>query len=181
MTNGWKIAGSKQGYDSDEFLRVRPECNLRVRLIGQPVKVVRVFSNGKKCVVVDNEHVGQQLKQKYPHIVGNLSVRFASWCIDRDTNTMKILDMPRTVARAFGSRAKILNKEIAGISEGCDWVIGTNGRTGKVVVYHVAYFEETPLTQAERKMVEAKMDDKDGYDLEKVFKSYPLEEAEVQL
>jgi hypothetical protein len=150
-------------------------------LIGDPVKVVKVFTKDKKCIVVDNEHVGQQLKQKYPHIIGNLSVRFACWCIDRDANTMKILDMPRSVARAFGSRAKVLNKEIAGIKEGCDWVIGTNGRTGKDVVYHVAYLEETPLTQAERKMVEDKKADKDGYDLEKVFKSYPLEEAEVKL
>jgi hypothetical protein len=116
----WKITGSKsKTYDSDEFLRVRPDSKLRVRLIGQPVKVVKIFTNDKKCVVVDNEDVGQQLRQKYADKISNVSVRYASWCIDRDSNTMKILDMPRTVARAFGSRAEIISKEISGIKEGC--------------------------------------------------------------
>ena len=94
---------------------------------------------------------------------------------------MKILDMPRSVARAFGSRAQVINKEISGIEEGCDWVVGTNGRTGKDVMYNVAYLGETPLTHIERKMVKEKMADKDSYDLTKVFKSCSLEEAEERL
>ncbi len=182
MTNGWSILRKKsKTCDSDELLRVRPECKLNVRLIDQPVKVVRVFSNDKKCIVVDNEHVGQQLRQKYAGKIGNISVRYACWCIDRDTNTMKILDMPKSVAKAFGSRAEIIRREISGIKEGCDWVVGTNGRTGKDVRYNVAYQEETPLTHSEQEMVDDRREDKDGFDLTKVFKSYGFDEAEEKV
>jgi hypothetical protein len=182
MTNGWNIVSGKgKNHDSDEFLRIGPECKLKIRLLGQPVKVVRVFSNDKKCVVIDNEHVGQQLKQKYPHIIGNLSVKYACWCIDRNTSTMKILDMPVSVARAFGSRVEIVGKKISGKEEGCDWAIGTNGKKGKDVRYNVVYLQETPLTQAEQEIVKKRMSDKETFDLTKVFKSCSLEEAEERL
>ena len=60
-------------------------------------------------------------------------------------------------------------------------MIGTNGRTGKDVVYNVAYLSETPLTQAEQDMVDDRIADKNSFDLTKVFKSHSLEEAEVKL
>ena len=182
MMNGWKIVNAKSNsYNSDELLRVRPECKLRVRLIGQPVKYVRLFTKNKKSIVVDSENVSHELKQKHPHIIGNVSVRFACWCIDRATNTMKILDMPRSIARTLGSREEIIKKKISGSKEGCDWGIGTNGKTGKDVRYIAAYLEETPLTEEEIQMVKDRKADKDSYDLIKVFKSHSLEEAEEKL
>ena len=67
---------------------------------------------------------------------------------------MKILDMPVSVARAFGNREKRLDREIAGIYEGCDWLIDTNGRTGKEVRYEAVYLEDTFLTSSEVELVE---------------------------
>jgi len=126
MTNSWNIVSSKsKKYDSDKFLRVKPDCKLKVRLIGQPVKVVRVFSYDKKCISIDNEEMGKQLMQKHADKISNVSVRYACWCIDRNVNTMKVLDMPTSVARTFGSRAEIVGKKISSSKEGCDWAIGT--------------------------------------------------------
>lgn len=176
----WLIEGNKKS-NSEGFLRVRPGCKLNIRLIGNPVKVVKIFSNDRKCAVIDSEDVGQKLKEKYPDKLGNVSSRYACWCIDRDDNKMKILDMPVSVARALGSRAKIIGKKISGSQEGCDWAIGTNGKTGKDVRYEAVYMEETPLSCAERQMVKDRMADKDSFDLTKVFKSCSSDEAENKL
>lgn len=177
----WKVNSNSNKNDSDELLRVRPDCKLKVRLIGRPVKIVRVFTNERKCIVIDNEDVGQQLKDKYPDRLGNVSVRYASWCIDRDSNTMRILDMPKSVARTIGRRVEMAGKKISGNKEGCDFAITTNGKKGKDVRYEVVYIEETPLTQAEQEMVKEKMADKDSFDLTKVFTSCSFKEAEEKL
>jgi len=182
MTNSWNIVSSKsKKYDSDKFLRVKPDCKLKVRLIGQPVKVVRVFSYDKKCISIDNEEMGKQLMQKHADKISNVSVRYACWCIDRNVNTMKVLDMPTSVARSFGSRAEIVGKKISSSKEGCDWAIGTNGKTGKDVRYNIVFLEETPLTQAEQEMVKNRMADRDSFDLTMIFKSCSYEEAEERL
>ena len=178
--SSWKIKSNSKN-NSDELLRVRPDCKLKVRLIGQPVKIVRVFTNERKSIVIDNEAVGQQLKDKYPDRIGNISVRYASWCIDRDSNSMRILDMPKSVARTIGRRVEMVGKKISGNQEGCDFAITTNGKKGKDVRYEVVYLEETPLTQAEQEMVKDRMADKESFDLTKVFKSDGFKEAEEKL
>jgi hypothetical protein len=182
MDNNWQIVcGKNKNYDSDEFLIVRPGCKFKIRLIGNPVRTVKVFSNDKKCVSVDNEDVGKQLKQKHADKISNVTVRYACWCIDRDSKTMKIVDMPKTVARAFGIRAEMVGNKMSG-KEGCDWVIGTNGMKGKNVKYNVVYVQETPLTQTEQEMVEKRKANKERqFDLTKVFKSCCFEEAEEKL
>ncbi len=176
----WKIKSNSKNR-SGQFLRVKPDCKLKVRLLGQPVKVVRVFTNDRKCIVVDNERIGQLLKDKYPGKIGNVSVRYTSWCIDRDSNTMKIIDMPKSVAQTIGRRKEIVGKKISGLKEGCDWAIGTNGKKGKDVRYEAAYIEESPLTHQEVEMVKDRMADKESFDLTKVFKSHGFKEAEGKL
>ena len=179
ITCNWQIgSNSKKKFNSDEFLRIKPDCKLKVRLLGNPVKVVKIFTDDRKCIFLDSEETGNKLKKKYAEKLSNVSIRYASWCIDRDSNTMKILDMPVSVARAFGSRAEIVGKKISSSEEGCDWAIGTNGKTGKDVRYNVVYLEETPLTYTEQVMVEERMADKD---LTKIFKSCSFQEAEEKL
>ncbi len=177
----WKIEENKKS-SSDRFLKVKPDCKLKIRLIEDPVKVVKIFSNDRRCAVVDSEDVGRRLKEQYPHKLSSVYVRYASWCIDRDSNTMKILDMPKSVARAFGNRQVLAGKGIAGIYEGCDWSIITNGKKGKDVRYETVFLEETPLSCAEKKMVEDQKSEKNGhFDLTKIFKSQSFNEAEEKL
>ena len=78
--------------------------------------------------------------------------RYACWCIDREDNKMKILDMPVSVAKTFGNRELLIGKKIAKAEEGCDWAILTNGKQGKDVRYEAVYLEETPLSCAEKQM-----------------------------
>lgn len=179
----WNVTcnSSKKKYDSNEFLRVKPGCKLKVRLLGRPVKVVKVFCEDRRRIVLDNEEIGTQLKQKYPKKIGNVSIRYACWCIDRDSGDMKIIDMPTSVARAFGNRTEIVDRKISDIDEGCDWVIVSNGQKGKNVRYDAFYLEETPLTEEEKEMVKNRMEDNDSFDLTKVFVSYSFEEAEERL
>ena len=176
------VTGSNNNkkFDTSEFLKVKQDCKLKVRLLGKPVKVVKIFADDRQCIVLDNEDVGKKLKQKYADKLDNISVRYASWCIDRDDNSMKILDMPVTVARAFGNRA-LLGKKISNISEGCDWAVVTNGKKGKDVRYDVVYMSETPLSEEEVKMVEDQKESGCHFDLTKIFKSYSFEEAEEKL
>ena len=79
-------------------------------MIGKPVKVYKVFTSDRRCIGLDSEETGKKLKEKYPSELGNLSIRYASWVIDRDDNSMKILDMPYSVARAFGVRVELIGK-----------------------------------------------------------------------
>ena len=180
--NWCKLSKSSKNQNSDVFLKVKPDCNLKVRLIGKPVKVYKIFTNDRRCIGLGSEETGKKLKEKYPNELGNLSIRYASWCIDRDDNMMKILDMPYSVARAFGVRVELIGKEISGSQEGCDWKITTNGKKGKDVRYEAIYLEETPLSGDEIQMVEDQKSEQNGhYDLRKIFKSHCFEEAEDML
>ena len=42
--SGWQAIGNNDN-QSDDYLRVKPGCNLRARLVGKPVKVVKLFSS----------------------------------------------------------------------------------------------------------------------------------------
>ena len=180
---GWDVVAnsSNKKFNTSEFLRVKQDCKLKIRLLGNPIRVVKIFTEDRKCLVLDNEEVGRKLKEKYADQLGNVSVRYACWSIDRDDNSLKILDMPRSVARAFGNRASLLGKKISGAKEGCDWAVVTNGKRGKDVRYEVFYIEETPLTEAEKKMVENRKESDGHFDLTKIFKSYSFDEAEERL
>ncbi len=161
---------------------IRPDTKLKVRLIEKPVEVVKIFSKNRKCAVVESEQTGKQLKMKYPRDLSDISVRYACWCIDRADNRMKVLDMPVSIARAFGKRQALIGKAISEFDEGCDWQIMTNGRTGKEVRYDAVYLKESPLTEEEKKMVEDQKEGKDGYyDLRHMFKGLSFEEAEEKL
>jgi len=167
---------------SSTFLRVKPDCKLKVRLVSDAVKVVKVFNKHRVCAVLDSEEIGMQLRAKYPKELSNVSVRYVSWCIDRDSKSMKILDMPKSVAISFSDRQIRVGKKIAEYNEGCDWMIMTNGKQGKEVRYEVVYLEDTILSKAEIELIEDQKTEKYGhYDLTKIFKSLSFEEAEKKL
>ena len=94
---------------------------------------------------------------------------------------MRILDMPKTVARVFSRRIQVVDKKISGAKEGCDWAIGTNGKKGRDVKYDVVFLEETPLSESEKEIVKSKMANKDSFDLTKKFEAYNFEDAKKKL
>ena len=175
------VAGKK--WKSDLFLNVKPQCRLRVRLIGQPFRVVRIFNNClRQCAILDTEETGKLLKAKYPKELGDVLVRYDCWCIDRADNKMKILDMPKSVAEIIGSKQASSFQLVSGIHEGCDWEISTNGKTGMDVRYNTVYLEETSLTNKELEMLEKKREGKGGYlNLRMMFNSLTFAEAEMKL
>ncbi|MBW8015583.1 MAG: hypothetical protein FVQ82_05295 [Planctomycetes bacterium] len=180
VSSSWKIDNKKSS--SEKFFKVKPDCKLRIRLIDDPVRLVKIFSHDRKCAVIESEEVGKRLREQYPTKLSSVNIRFACWCIDRDDNSLKILDMPVSVARTLGNREALVGEKIAGIAEGCDWSITTNGKQGMEVRYDVVYLEETPLSCLEREMVEDKKSEKNGhYDLTKIFGSCDFEEAEEKL
>lgn len=176
----WSV--DKKKSSAEGFLKVKPDCKLKVRFIDNPVKVVKIFSDDKKCAILDNEETGRKLKEKHPNDLSDISIRFACWCIDRDDNTLKILDMPFSVAKAVGNRQLLVGKQVGGTNQGCDWSIITNGRKGKDVRYEAVFLDETPLSCAEIKMVEDKKSEQDGhFDLGKIYKTHSFVEAEKLL
>ena len=167
---------------SSTFLRVKPDCKYKVRLVSGAVKIFRVFSKDRKCAFLENEEIGTELRHKYPRELSDITTRYACWCIDRGSKSLKILDMPKSVATSFGNRQSCIGKEIAEYNEGCDWMITTNGRQGKEVRYETVYLEDTFLTHSEIELVEDQKTGKYGhYDLNKIFKSLNFEEAEKKL
>ena len=44
-----------------EFLNIRPDFDLQIRLIGTPVQFFRVFTQDKRCVMVDDEETAKYL------------------------------------------------------------------------------------------------------------------------
>jgi hypothetical protein len=177
-----KLSKKSKKQDSDLFLKVKPGSNLKVRLVGRLAKVYKIFTDNKYCLSLDSEETGQKLKEKYSDKLGNVNIRYASWCIDRDDNSMKILDMPYSVAKVFGNSVKLVGKQISGKHEGVDWKIYTNGKKGKDVRYQVVCLGDSSLTDDEIKMVDEKKSEQDGYyDLRKIFKSYSFKEAEEKI
>ena len=167
---------------SSTFLKVKPDCQHKVRLVSGAFENIRIFNKDRKCAYLQSVEIGQKLRAKYPGQLSDVSIRYACWCIDRDTKSLKILDMPVSVARSFGGRQKRLGKNIAEYNEGCDWLITTNGRQGKEVRYETVYLEDTFLTSSEIQLVEDQKTGKYGhYYLNKIFKPLRFEEAETKL
>ena len=172
--------GSQKNHGT--FLKVKPDCKYKVRLVSGAVKVIKVFNNHRKCAVLENEDIGTKLRQKYPGELGDISTRYACWCIDRESKSMKILDMPKSVAKSFGGRQRRIGRMIAEYNVGCDWMIMTNGRQGKEVRYETVYLEDTFLTKSEIELVEDQKTGRCGhYDLNKIFIPLSFEKAEKKL
>ena len=180
--NKWQKQYYSKKKKNDGFLRVRPGCNLKVRLVGKPVKIVRVFTSDERCIPINSEETGHKLKEKYPSKIDNVSVRYSCWCFDRHDDRMKILDMPMSVADVIGNRVLLTGKTISDIEKGCDWKISTNGEKGMKVRYKVNYIEESCLTAVEQNMVEIqKLDKKRPYDLTEMFPCCGFKEAEAKM
>jgi len=178
----WKKQYYRKNKKDNQSLYVRPGCNMKVRFVGEPVKVVRIFTNDDKCIMLDSEETGQKLKEIYPNKIGNISVRYACWCFDRHDDRMKVLEMPKFVFNAIGKQSKSGKKKISDMEDGCDFSISTNGKTGLDVRYTVDYVEETALTGFERHIVEdRKTDKKRPYDLTKMFKTCGYLDAGAKL
>ena len=180
--DGWIFEDKKSG--GGLFLRVKPDCRLKVRLIGKPMKILKVFSRDKKCAILDSAETGELLKGRHAGKVGDVNMRYVCWCFDRDdsNSSLKVLDMPQSVARSIGNRQILTGKSVSGNQEGCDWQIMTNGRIGKEVRYDAVYLDESPLTEAEIQMIKDKRESKDEkFNLLELFKPLNLAQAEEML
>lgn len=163
-------------------LYVRPGCNVKVRLVDNPIRVVRIFTQDGLCLPVGNEKIAHQLKAKYPEKVKNISVRYACWCFDRHDDRLKVMEMPQSVFTDIGKQAKTTQKKISDPEEGCDFSISTNGKTGLDVRYTVEPLDETSLTDIEKhKILVQQANQKRPYDLTKLFKTCGYLDAGVKL
>lgn len=184
MINGYLDWADISDYDdiSDDYVGVEPGCDIRIRLIGSPAKMVYISGYDNIGLYIDNEDVGRQLQNKYGAYLKDVSVQYLCWCIDRESNSLKILDVPASVAEVFSNREALVGRQIAGIEEGCDWRIVSNGLTGDNIRYEVKYVEETPLSQAEADMVNIRVNDGRGiYDIFAYLNSYSFLGAEEEL
>ena len=85
---GWIFEDKKS---SDMFLRVKPGCKLKVRLVGKPMKIYKVFSRDKRCAVLDSQETGEMLRNRHAGKLGEVNVRYVCWCFHRDdSNGMKV-------------------------------------------------------------------------------------------
>ena len=181
-SNRWQKKYYKKQQKNNGMLYVKPHCNLTVRLVGDPVQVVRIFAVDDTCILVDSEKIAYKLKEKYSDKIYNISTRYACWCFDRHDNRLKILDMPQSVASAIRQQSELRQKPISDIEEGCDWKITTNGEKGMKVRYTVSYVEDTTLNGFEVQIVEdRKTDKKRPYDLTKMFVGESFLGASVKL
>ena len=181
-SNRWQKKYYKKQKKNNGIVYVKPHCNLTVRLVGDPVQVVRIFAVDDTCILVDSEKIAYQLKEKYPQQVDNISVRYACWCFDRHDNRLKILDMPQSVYQAIGKQSISRKKSISGLEKGCDFSITTNGENGLRVRYTVNYSKDSPLSAVERNIVALqKIDKKRPFDLTKVYTGNSFLDASVKL
>jgi hypothetical protein len=163
-------------------LYVKPGCNIKVRLVGEPVRIVRIFTQDDICLPVDSEKTANLLKAKFPEKVKNISVRYACWCFDRHDDRMKVLEMPKSVFSMIDKQTQSGKKKISEQEEGCDFKISTNGKTGMDVRYTVDSEKDTSLTDIEKHMILVQQANKKRpYDLTKLFKSCSYLDAGVKL
>lgn len=182
VNSRWQKQYYRKNKKDNQSLYVRPGCNLKVRFVGEPVKVVRAFTNDDRCIMLDSEETGQKLKKIYPNKIGNISVRYACWCFDRHDERLKVLEMPKFVFSAIGKQSKSGKKQISDMEDGCDFSISTNGKTGLDVRYTVEPLDETSLTDIEKhKMLVQQANKKRPYDLTKLFKTCGYLDASVKL
>jgi len=83
---GWdEIGNDGKQNGSSEYLRVKPGCNYKVRLIGNLARIVKIFTNDRRCIILDSEDTGKMLMKKYPDKFHDVSIRYICWCIDRNS------------------------------------------------------------------------------------------------
>ena len=165
-----------------QFLTVKPECDLQVRLIGNPIKVYKLFTDDSKCAMFDDEGTARKLKNKYPGELRYILKRYYCWCIDRADEHIKILDMPESVATVFGERqSRYPSYDISGYNQGYDWRITTNNKLGTEVRYTTVCVEETPLSYSEIEFVEVFESIYEDFELKKTIGLCSFKKAEKKL
>lgn len=130
------------------FINVRPDIDKTVRLLGDPVRLMKIFVDNKQCILINDIKTGEDLQEAHPGRISKIQKRFVCYCIDRDDSKIKILNMPTSLAQKFGNRVEALGTEISK-EIGCDWKISTNGKTGIECRYEATYLFDSELTDAE--------------------------------
>ncbi len=162
-----------------EFLSVKPGCDLQVRLLGNPIKVFKLFTKDSKCAMFNDEETARKLKNKYPGELKYILKRYYCWCIDRADEHIKILDMLESVATVCGGKQSCYPYyNISGYNQGYDWRITTNGKLGTEVRYTTVCVKETPLSYDEIEFVDVFKSIYEDFELKKTLCLYSFKKAE---
>lgn len=179
--SNWKKQIYGKGNSYSEKIYVSPGCRLKLRLVGQLVRMVRIYTLDRQNFIIDSEDTVKKICDKHAGKITNVSVRYISWCIDRLDGKLKIVEMPQYVVSQIGERAKS-GKGISDDDQGCDWRITTNDETGRDVRYKVEFIKESSLTDEEKRMIEfRKNDEKREFDLTKIYAGLSLRQADYEL
>jgi hypothetical protein len=145
-----------------------------VRFVGEPIEFHKYFVNGKSAVTADPKTC--PVKAKYG-IEPN--TRYAINVIDRKDGQLKVLECSITVLKPVVSWGNIAGRDPGG-ENSVDFAIDAQG-AGKNRRYNTIALKESPLTEAEKKLIKETGGTDTGYDLNKLYKAVPENEIENRL
>lgn len=163
------------------FLNLKPG-EYKIRPIGKPKEVRRYFvqqGSERKFAITGEKDDKCVIMRKYKDADGQplhpQRTRYAFNCIDRADGSLKIIEVPATVARAIRNWG-IENQINPGSGKGVDFKIKVQrqGPDPRNTKYEVVSGLQTPFTEEEKAMIE-----KQGvYDLDEKFK--PVAQNEIE-
>lgn len=146
----------------------------KVRFIGEPVEFHKYFLNGKSAVTADPKTCPIKLKYGI-----DPTTRYAINVIDRRDGQLKVLECPITVLKPVNAWGEMASRDPGG-DNGVDFGIKVEG-IGKSRKYSPVPLGDSPLTEAEKKMIKEIGGTDQGYDLSKLYKAVPEAEIEGRL
>lgn len=169
--------GGKSGKNKTQFVKFEDGKTYILRPVGEGKEFYKFFVKspaGNRSIVVDLEHkdeaaaklsakAGYEIKPQH---------RFAINVIDREDNTIRILEGGISIFKPFGTWSRGTNQHPGG-NGGGDWMIQVEGE-GTARRYNVSYIRPAPFTDEEKDRVKNKGE---LYKLSEIFKETALEDV----
>lgn len=170
----------KSGGKKTDFVKFEDGNTYTVRPVGKGVQFCKIFvrtPNGNRSICVDIEHKDEAAKIISAKTGNEVKPqeRYAINVIDRSDNSIRVMEGGSQIFKPLAIWAKG-NNTAPGGNAGGDWLITVEGKGGanNIRRYSASFLRPVPLSADE--LVRVK-DKKELFDLEKIFKSVPIQDV----
>ena len=152
---GRKEFGGSGGAGSD-FMKLEINKTYKLRMIGKPYEY---FQHWEPVICRSPGIQGGQVLDPLMLEQKNPAARYACWFLNREDNSLKIVDFPGSLLDSFLDWAKAFNAEPGG-RNGCDWQVKREGNANdpRKSKYKAMPLDRAPFTEEELAMINAKGD-----------------------
>lgn len=152
-------AGKKSSRPKVEYLTLKPNAGGKnkmytVRPLGKPFAVNRLWHNNKCTIIEDPDN--NPIRDKHPEV--QLATRYAFYCIDREDDKIKVVEMPITLYKTLKEWSVQKRKNPSHPEKGADFDINVEGNGKTKRKYSIMLSEYTSLSDDEISLYEEELE-----------------------